>query len=204
MNAYLYLEGGAQGQHSKSLNMRCQQAFHMLLSRMGFAGRMPRIVACGSRNDAYERFTREHSGNRTGYVAMLIDSEEPMTDVDKPWDHFARVTTVGKWTRPNSATDEQVLTMTTCMETWIVADQAALVKHYGKRLAASALPSASNLESQTRLDIQKDLERATSNCSNAYQKGARSFLVLSVLDPATLEKLLPSFARLHRILNSKL
>lgn len=204
MKAYLYVEGGAQGAHSKSLNVRCQVAFHTLLARMGFAGRAPRIVPCGGRDEVYARFAREHSGNKAGYVAMLIDSEEPMADVEKTWDHLARVTTVGQWSRPKGATDDQVFMMTTCMETWIVADQKSIRDHYGTGFAVKELPSAIDLEQRHRHYVQGRLVDATASCSNYYKKGARSFAVLAILDPLTLEKLLPSFARVRRILNSKL
>ena len=37
MSAYIYIEGGARGADSKYLYIRCQEAFHKLLDRMGFA-----------------------------------------------------------------------------------------------------------------------------------------------------------------------
>lgn len=80
MSAFIYIEGGARGADSKWLNIRCQEGFHKLLDRMGFKGRKPRIVACGSRGAVYERFAIEHSKNVAGYVAMWIDSEEPMAN----------------------------------------------------------------------------------------------------------------------------
>ena len=94
--------------------------------------------------------------------------------------------------------------MTTCMESWIVADREALHKHYGSKLQESALPAPVGLESRNRHAVQDALMHATRNCSNAYAKGKRSFEVLGVLNPVALAKLLPSFARMERILNAKL
>jgi len=93
--------------------------------------------------------------------------------------------------------------MTTCMETWIVADPETLKSHYGHCLQVSALPSLVNLENRHRHDVQNALTHATRNCSKAYAKGKRSFEVLAVLNPSALEKL-PSFARMVRILKEKL
>jgi len=117
---------------------------------------------------------------------------------------YRNVTTVPQWDRPEGANDDQVLFMTTCMETWIVADRAVLSDHYGSELQESALPPLVDLEKRARHDVQDSLTRATRDCSNAYAKGKRSFEVLAKLTPATLEKHLPSFVRVRRILNSRL
>lgn len=204
MSAYIYLEGGASGSNSKDLSIRCQQAFHKLLDRMGFKGRKPRLVACGGRGAVYERFCVEHAGHKAGYVAMWIDSEEPMRDIERPWQHLREVTTVARWETPEGAEDEQVLLMTACMETWIAADRETLRHHYGSCLNESALPPVHDLEGRSRADILERLERATRACRNTYAKGEGSFTVLAALDPAVLQEHLPSFARARRILGKKL
>jgi len=90
------------------------------------------------------------------------------------------------------------------METWIVADRDTLRQHYGSSLQESALPSLISLEQSNRQDIQEGLKHATRNCSNAYQKGKRSFEILGKLEPETMESHLPAFQRAKRILNEKL
>lgn len=204
MNAYIYIEGGASGADSKYLKLSCQEAFHRLLDRMGFSGRKPRLVACGGRGAVYERFCTEHGSNNGGYVAMWIDSEDPMDNVNQAWSHLANVTTVAAWEKPGGAEDDQVLFMTTCMETWIVADRAALQAHYGRNLKANKLPPMTALEGRDRHSVQGCLEQATSECKNAFAKGKRSFDILMKLDPATLKLHLPSFVRVDSILKEKL
>jgi hypothetical protein len=204
VSAYIYIEGGAKGADSKEVKARCQEGFHKLLERMGFKGRMPRLVACGGRSAVYERFVTEHSSNVAGYVAMWIDSEEPMANPDATWEHLRTVKTVPPLPQPEGAEDIQVLFMTTCMETWIVADREALRDHYGHKLRTTALPPLARLEERKRHDIQNKLEQATRHCSNAYRKGKRSFEILGRLTPATLENHLPSFGRVWRILREKL
>lgn len=204
MNSYIYLEGGASGPNSKNLNIRCQQAFHTLLDRMGFKGRKPRLVACGGRGAVYERFCTEHQARGVGYVAKWIDSEEPLESIEHAWKHLVEVTTVAAWEKPDGAVDDQVLFMTVCMETWIVADRKALRVHYGHKLQENALPPLNQLEDKGRHDIQDRLERATRDCKNTYAKGKRSFNVLNELDPGVLKQHLPSFARVDRILKEKL
>ena len=166
--------------------------------------RKPRLVACGGRDNVYERFVTRHSQSAGGYIAMWIDSEEPVINSDQTWEHLHNVTTVRAWERPQDAQDDQVLFMTTCMETWIVADRAALRDHYRNDLQETALPSLVDLENRQRHLVQDQLEHATRNCQNAYKKGKRSFEIFGRLNPRTLEEHLQSFARIRRILNAKL
>ena len=200
MSAHLYIEGA----ESKEDQVRCREAFRNLIGKLGFAAgkRMPRLSACGGRNSAFDNFKTAHAQRQQGdYIAMLVDSEDPVADVDKTWDHLK---SRDNWEKPAGAIDEQVLFMTTCMESWIVADRETLKKHYGHKLQETALPPTNNLESRGRSDVHDKLEHATRDCSNAYQKGKRSFHVVGDLNPAALERLLPSFARAKRILKAML
>jgi hypothetical protein len=198
VSAHLYIEGA----ESKEDQIRCREGFRRLLEKAGFTGRLPRLSACGGRDSAFDDFKIAHTSANPGhFVAMLIDSEDPMADIEKAWAHLkAR----DNWEKPAGASDEQVLFMTTCMESWIVADRETLKTHYGHNLQENALPPTNNLESRGRADVHGKLEHATRNCTNAYKKGKRSFVVVGELNPETLKPLLPSFARSNRILNEKL
>jgi hypothetical protein len=191
----IYIEGGGD---SKDLRTQCRKGFRKLLEKCDFAGRMPKLVACGSRNGAFDDFRTAHSRNSgESYVAMLIDSEEPVADIEATWTHLGNR---DNWQRPANAHDEQVLFMTTCMETWIVADRAVLFEHYGHDLQESALPSLVEIEKRPRVAVQDALIHATRNCTNKYSKGSRSFEVLAKLSPSVLKQNLPSFGRCTRIL----
>ncbi len=195
----IYLEGGGD---SAQLKIRCREGFRKLLAKCGFDGRMPRLVACGGRGAAFDDFLTAHRTDIAGeYVALLIDSEDPMTDTEAAWAHLK---VRDGWDQPCGVGDAHVLLMTTCMETWIIVDRAALARHYGQGLQTSALPPLVNVESRTRDDVQTRLEKATSKCSNAYAKGKRSFEILGQLDPKALKPHLPSFVRTLRILDENL
>ena len=210
MSAYVYLEGGASGPNSdgtssKYLTIRCQRTFHTLLDRMGFKKRKPRLVACGGRGRVYDRFCTAHDlVGAGGYVAIWIDSVEPMADIEASWKHLANVTTVAAWQKPAGAKDDQVLFMTTCMETWIVADRATLREHFKQQLNENPLPTLTDVERRTRASVQDALIAATKDCQNAYAKGKQSYNVLEKLDPAVLKQHLPSFVRVARIFEQKL
>lgn len=204
MSAHLYLEGGG---NSKEEKIRCREAFASLLKSRGFSGRMPRLTACGGRGAAFDDFQTAHAIARSGhFVGLLIDSEDPLAMPTDPlqqrtWEHLRQR---DGWPRPNGATDDQVLFMTTCMETWIAADRATLRAHYRQELNENQLPPTDQLESRHRHSIQDALQNATSGCSNAYRKGKRSYEVLAKLNTAVLAGLLPSFARAVDILEQKL
>jgi hypothetical protein len=200
VRAHLYIEGG----ESKEDKIRCREGFCKILEKAGFSGRLPRLRACGGRYSAFDDFKTAHAGRRLGdFIAMLVDSEDPVKDLEKTWDHLK--SRVGdKWDKPVGAVDEQVLFMTTCMETWIVADRAALREHFGQRLQEKALPALHDLENRSRADVHDKLVRASRDCLNAYSKGKRSFEVLAKLDPAVLKQYLPSFVRVDRILKDRL
>jgi len=198
VSASIYLEGGGD---SKDLHIRCRQGFRKLLENAGFKGRLPRLTACGGRDAAFDDFQTGHATKGdSDYVAMLIDSEDPLDDLEATWQHLHRR---DGWDRPARATDEQVLFMTTCMETWIVADRKTLAEHYGSKLQESALPALHALETRPRQEIQEKLAHATRKCGNAYAKGKKSFELLGKLSPNELEHL-PSFRRVVRILGENL
>jgi hypothetical protein len=201
VSAYIYLEGGGAGAQSKEVDIRCREGFRKLLENCGFQRRMPRLVACGARGSAFDDFSSAHSRGQAEYVALWIDSEDPLPDLEAAWKHLEAQE---HWKRPAGAADDQVLFMTTCMETWLVADRAALNAHFGVELQDSALPPLDQLESRTRHEVQDKLMHATRDCLNSYAKGRRSFAVLGKLDPDVLEKQLPSFARVRRILSARL
>jgi hypothetical protein len=198
VRAHLYIEGG----ESKEDQIRCREGFRKIFEKAGLSGRMPRLSACGGRQSAFDDFKSAHASRKeSDYIAMLVDSEDPLKDLEKTWDHL---NSRDRWDKPAGAEDEQVLFMTTCMETWIVADRTALREHYGRKLHENALPALHNLENRNRAEVHDKLVHASRECSNAYSKGKRSFEVLAKLDPAVLKQHLPSFVRVERILKERL
>lgn len=199
MSKRIYIEGGGQ---SKELHVRCREGFSKLIKNSCKKGKkMPRLVACGGRNSTFDSFTTAHLKAAKGdYIAMIVDSEDPVSNQNMPWNHLANR---DGWQRPNGALDEQVLLMATCMETWIACDRPTLKVHYGACLHENALPAQHNIEARHRHDVQDGLERATRDCKNKYQKGKRSFEILRKLNPNNLSSL-TSFDRFQKVLNKKL
>jgi hypothetical protein len=197
VNVKIYIEGGGD---SKLQHVQCREGFRKLFENAGFTGRMPRTIAGGGRGSTFDAFKTAIAVRSQDTMPMLlVDSEDPVT-VPTAWEHLqAR----DKWERPADVTDDQAQLMVTCMETWIMADRAALNRVFGSSLQTSALLPETNLEARPRDAVQDALEHATRGCGRdkAYSKGRRSFQVLAFLDPAALKQRLPYFRRLLETLD---
>ena len=200
VRAEIYVEGG--GPPDRVTNIRCREGFRKLLAKCGLDDSRFQVTACGRGGDARNDFLDAHAvAGDEYYVALLIDSESPVANIEETWKHL---TGEQNWQRPPGARDDQVLFMTTCMETWIVADRSALCAHFGQCLLVSELPDLDSLEELRRGTVRDRLQDATRSCPAPYGKGPNSFQLLGRLDPTVLEERLPSFRRARRILTDKL
>lgn len=200
----LFVEGG--GDYNDALKIECRRAFAVLLERAGLKGRMPRIVACGGRRNAFDRFcTAIGRGGGEDLAILLVDSEAPVVEVD-PWQHVEQRRGDG-WVRPAGATEDHLHFMVQCMEAWFLADRRALQEFYGQGFKEDALPAATCVqEDVSKLDLYRKLDQATRNTTTkgAYGKGKHSFALLAKLDPTRVREANPwaerFFATLDRLM----
>ena len=181
--AYLYVEGGGD---SKALRSACREGFRKLLERAGLGGRMPRIVACGGRGNAYDDFCTA-MGDQGALSVLLVDAEALVTEMS-PWDHVKARPGDG-WDKPGGATDDHLHLMVQCMESWFLADRPAMRAFFGQGFQESALPAATAVaEAVGKIDLYARLAQATRNTKTkgAYGKGEHSFKLLATLDPALI------------------
>ncbi|MGH9852774.1 MAG: DUF4276 family protein, partial [Blastocatellia bacterium] len=156
----IYAEGGG----GKEQDIRCRSGFRKLINKAGFAKRSPAIVPCGSREDTYNRFKVAVAGRNDDYMILLVDSEEPVKNPnedpgsDAAWKHLK---ICDRWECPAGVVNDQAQLMTTCMETWIMADHQAIIDFFGQHLQTSALLPPQNLEVRTRHEVQDSLHHAT-------------------------------------------
>ena len=174
----LYVEGGG---NRNSLRSGCREGFRKFLEN-GFKGRMPRVVACGSRRDTYEDFkTACEKGDRS---LMLIDSEDFVTVGMSPWQHLANRQGDG-FTKPPKASDEHCHFMVVCMESWFLADKEILARYFDQGFNEKSLPQNLSIEGIAKNNIFSGLKAATSDCKTKgqYEKGRDSFKILGLLTP---------------------
>lgn len=172
----VFVEGGGQ---DKSLKVECRKGFSEFFKKAGFAGHMPRVVACGSRNDAFDSFCTACANGES--AVLLVDSEDKVT-ADSVWAHL---TARDGWQPPTSVDSDRAHLMVVVMETWFLADKPALARFFGQGFNADALPKNPNVEDIAKRDIYAGLERATkaTKSKGTYGKGAHSFKLLQTIDP---------------------
>ncbi|MDE2766423.1 MAG: DUF4276 family protein [Chloroflexota bacterium] len=197
VNTKLYVEGGGDRRETRTA---CRRGFEFFLRSAGLSGRMPRVVPCGRRDNAYDDFKTAHMHNDE--VAMLlVDAEGPVTAAG-PWAHLAK--NGGKdsdWKRPKGAKDRQCHLMVQMMESWFLADKDALASLYGDGFRKNALPQNLKIEQIPKEDVRKGLERATRDTNKgAYHKGKHSFAILALLDPVKVTAASPYADRLIKAL----
>lgn len=207
MRVTIFLEGGGDTERQK---IECRKGFQRLFEKAGFTRpNTPAFVACGGRHQAFNKFVAALAANQNAYLILLVDSEDPVANADESPDSDAAWKHLKKrdgWERPARAANDQAQLMAICMETWVMADQAAVKRFFGSALQASALLPLLNLEARDRHEVQQALEHATRNCGRdrSYAKGKKSFAVLATLNPATVQQHLPHFRRLLATLNRHL
>jgi hypothetical protein len=187
----IYVEGGGT---TSALRSKCRAGFSQFIRKAGLSERMPRVVACGSRDEAFESFCTAYSLKKDDELPLLlVDAEGPVSEYKRPWQHLADR---DKWNRPEGATDEHAHLMVQLMESWFLADQESLGKFYGKDFNKKAIPVRKQVEEIQKKDVISSLSNATRNSNKgSYSKGKHSFEILSEIDPKKVEEVAPYAAR---------
>lgn len=172
---------------------------------------MPKIIACGSRRDAYDSFcTTIDTGEN---ALLLVDSESPVAtncqpgnpENWQPWRHLKN-RTGDQWDKPATAEDKDCHLMVQCMEAWFLADRENLEKFFGQGFKANSLPAVENqIESVVKNDVYRSLSDATKNCKTKekYGKGEHSFKLLALISPGQVAKASPWAKRFIDIAKEK-
>ena len=192
----LFVEGGSA---VKRIRTDFQQGFRALVGKVTM--KMPRIVACGSRENALDKFCTEL--RRGGKALLLVDSERPVkaNHIGKPWAHLAGPS--DNWRRPESAGDDNAHLMAQCMESWFVADPEALAAHFGQGFKPEKLRGNPNVEEIPKSDILSGLSAATKESGREYQKTHDGFALIGKIDPSRVAKRAPHAERFFGVLRQE-
>lgn len=207
----LYVEGGGD---AKSLQIECRHGFRAFLEKAGLKGKMPGIVACGGRRQAYEDYCTALKDGKL--AALLVDSEAPVAAEHQqpqnqpaqwqPWQHLKARPGDG-WDRPAGAQDADCHLMVQVMESWFLADRETLKEFFGQGFQESALPAASHpIELLPKDELYRALKQATQHCKTKaeYSKGEHSFKLLAKIDSAKVMAASPWARRLVDELKKKM
>lgn len=209
----LYVEGGGD---SHLLRTACRQGFTTFLERAGLTGHMPRIVASGGRQQAYDDYcTAIENGEE---ALLLVDSEAPVAQVAQPgdgndevsrqaWLPWSHLKTRDNWDMPANGEELQCHLMVQCMETWFLADREVLKGYFNQGFKDNQLPAANNpIETVAKKQVYDSLANATHNCKTKtqYGKGEHSFKLLALVDPAKVTAASPWVKRFVDALKKKM
>ena len=200
MRSIVYVEGGGD---TKALRTECRRGFSIFLDKAGLKGRMPKIAACGARQQAYDDFC--HALDAVGndkFIALLVDSEGPVAKGNSPWAHLKKR---DGWDKPRAAREDSAHLMVQCMEAWFLADGDTLADFFGAGFNKKALPARPDIEDIPKSDLEKSLKKATRQCGKkgAYHKGRHSFAILAALIPEKVTAVSPHAKQLVRTLLGK-
>ena len=200
MSVEVFVEGGGKG---KALQIRCREGFRSFFEKAGLRGRMPRVIACGSRGSAYDRFRTAVSALDAGqFIVLLVVSETAYSAKTGRWHHL-RHASGDNWERPENSQEENLHFMAQCMESWFLADRKALARFFGDGYNEHAIPER-DIEQINKGDVFDFLDRATRSSSKGrYSKSDHSYPLLGELDPALVAEHAPCAQALIETLKAR-
>lgn len=192
MSFIIYIEGGGDRNHHLETSFR--RAWRSFFQKAGLGGSMPRIVRGGARNRTFELFSININNPAPDRIPLLlVDSENKVKKSHSVWEHLQ---TYDGWTKPSGTGDEHAFLMVQAMDSWLLADRAALQKYFGRGFRDKAIKQWSELEEIPKATVIEALRNATANCSKPYAKGKVSFELLQRVDPSHVEAKCPHFKAL--------
>lgn len=194
----IYMEGGGEGRDTKEA---LRQGMDMFLNPIKEAVRTKswrwKLVACGSRNAAFKGFKNAilKEKDAVKVIILLVDAEDPVKTSIR--EHLK---SRDGW-ELNFTADDNIHLMIQTMETWIVADIAALTGYYGQNFQQGALPSSSELEAISKKEITRALKVATKATQKMeYHKIRHASELLKQIDSSKVRQRCQSCERLFSTL----
>lgn len=194
----VFVEGGGD---DRATGTRCREAFAAFFAKVVDGGKKPRIIPCGGRDQALKDF-RTALG-READALLLVDAEDEVTPsaLVNPWSHL---TARDGWKRPDDAAPRNVGLMVQEMESWFLADKAALAAYYGNGFREKVLPARLDVENISKGTVNAKLAEATKDTrKGAYHKTRHGFDLIGRIDPKLVRAASPHADRLCRIVRGE-
>ena len=187
----IYMEGGGEGNATKAA---LRQGMDTFLQPLKEAARNKalswKLVCCGPRNEAFQRFQNAVNSGDDVVNVLLVDAEGPVKNPAR-----RHLQDRDEWDLSFTCEDTVHLMVQT-METWIVADAAALRSYYGQRFRAQELPTT-NLEGVPKADIERSLRETTKATQKGrYHKIRHTSDLLKLIDVESVKARCPHCQRL--------
>ena len=172
------MEGGGEGNATKAALRQGMDTFLQPLKEVARDKTLPwKLVCCGPRNEAFQRFRDAVNNSANAVNVLLVDSEGPVNQSAR-----RHLRDRDGWNM-NFTREETVYLMVQTMETWIVADQAAVKSYYGQGFRENRLPKATNLETVPKPTVERSLDEATEPTQKGrYHKIRHASDLLKLID----------------------
>ena len=151
------------------------------------------VIPCGSRQRTFGHWSKDPENPRYPIRVLLVDAEGPVQSMG-----VAHLASRDGW--PIADADEKrIHLMVQTMETWIVADLAALQDYYGQLFVRTAIPVAPNLETTEKRRVAAALRAATERTQKgAYHKTKHAPDLLMRMDPDQVRRRCPACEHLFQ------
>ena len=178
------MEGGGEGNATKAA---LRQGMDTFLQPLKEAARDKalgwKLVCCGPRNEAFQRFQNAVNSRDNVVNVLLVDAEGPVKNPAR-----RHLQDRDGWNL-RFTPEETVHLMVQTMETWIVADATALTSYYGQDFRANKLPKATNLETVPKTTVERSLDEATKSTQKGrYHKIRHASDLLKLIDVESVKE----------------
>ena len=198
MSVRIYVEGGGD---NKDTIRRCKENFTNYCQKLAPPNRRPSIVACGGRQQTFDRFNTAVRGSNADEVCVLLVDAEDQVTAGTPAEHLhAR----DGWIFP-VLDRHKVFLMVQAMEAWFLADREALAMFYNGGFLPKSLPgSRIDIEAVPKHDLEPKLKHASrgTKTKGEYHKTKHGFALLALIDPAKVGSASPHAASLNQFLRN--
>ncbi len=194
MRVLICVEGGGE---SNATSVIFRNNFAEFFAKALPQHHLPKIQACGGRDDAIAVFNRAIREQWADIVLLLVDSDGPVAYNLSPKEYLHQK--VGG--RAVNAEEEQVHLMVQCMEAWFLADPAALAAYYGPAVKKSRLLRRSDVEQIN--DAEARLRKIAKRGGKEYLK-RHGFVLIGMVNPDKVRAQAKHCDRLLRKLEQEL
>jgi hypothetical protein len=146
------------------------------------------VVRGKGRQNTFRGFTKHKAEHPDDLCVLLVDAETAVSGGTRVWDVVATREN-DKWHRPAWATERHLYLMVHFVETWLVTDQDALQKFFGRGFNRKPLPPMTGLESRSTGEIEEALKKATQNSSKGLYRHGQAHEIIGIVDPDKVKML---------------
>ncbi len=178
MEIRIYIEGGGDDKNGRA---KIRKGFNTFLASLRNEARKKRIrwnlVACGSRNNAFDDFKTALRTHPKAFNVLLVDAEGAVHGTR--WSHLQNR---DRW-HSTGLSDDHCHLMVQAMEAWLIADIDALAAYYGQNFNRKAIPNTP-VEMIPQSSLEPFLIKATRQTQKGkYHKIRHSCELLEKIDP---------------------